>query len=36
VRKKIVERRPGTPLTLQLTVVDATTCTPLRDAAVDL
>jgi protocatechuate 3,4-dioxygenase beta subunit len=36
VRKNIVERRPGTPLTLRFTVVDATTCTPLRGAAVDI
>jgi len=30
------EHRPGTPLMLRLTVVDATTCRPLKGAAVDL
>jgi protocatechuate 3,4-dioxygenase beta subunit len=36
VRKNIVEHRPGTPLTLRLTVVDAATCRPLKGAAVDI
>src|SRR5213082_2385065 len=36
VRKNIVEGRPGTPLTLRLTVVDAATCRPIKGAAVDI
>ncbi len=36
VRRDIVEDRPGVPLALALTVVDANTCEPLRDAAVDV
>lgn len=36
VRRDIVEDRPGVPLALALTVVDAGTCEPIRDAAVDL
>jgi protocatechuate 3,4-dioxygenase beta subunit len=36
VRKNIVAHRPGTPLRLQLTVVDAATCRPLKGAAVDI
>ena len=36
VRRNIVEHRPGTPLTLRLTVVDAATCRPLKGAAVDI
>ncbi len=36
VRTNIAERRPGTPLTLRLSVVDATTCAPLKGAAVDV
>src|SRR5690349_21967259 len=36
VRRDIVEDRPGVPLALALTVVDADTCEPLRDAAVDI
>src|SRR5207248_8930795 len=36
VRKNIVEHRPGTPLTLRLTVVDAATCRPIKGAAVDI
>lgn len=36
VRRDIVEERPGVPLTLALTVVDANTCKPVRDAAVDV
>lgn len=36
VREDITEGRPGMPLTLRTTVVDATTCQPLRDATVDV
>ncbi len=36
VRQDIVENRPGVPLALALTVVDADTCEPIRDAAVDI
>jgi protocatechuate 3,4-dioxygenase beta subunit len=36
IRRDITEGRPGTPLTLDLTVVDAGTCMPLKDAAVDV
>jgi|SRR6187549_408786 len=36
VRRDIVEDRPGVPLALALTVVDAKTCEPIRDAAVDI
>jgi protocatechuate 3,4-dioxygenase beta subunit len=36
VRRDIVEDRPGVPLALALTVVDASTCEPIRDAAVDV
>lgn len=36
VRQDIVEDRPGVPLALALTVVDSTTCEPIRDAAVDI
>lgn len=36
VRQNIVEDRPGVPLALALTVVDAKTCEPIRDAAVDV
>jgi protocatechuate 3,4-dioxygenase beta subunit len=36
VRSNITEHRPGIPLTLRLTVVDASTCAPLRGAAVDI
>lgn len=36
VRRDIVEDRPGVPLVLALTVVDADTCEPIRDAAVDI
>lgn len=36
VRRDIVEDRPGVPLGLALTVVDASTCEPIRDAAVDV
>lgn len=36
VRRDIIEDRPGVPLALALTVVDANTCRPIRDAAVDI
>jgi protocatechuate 3,4-dioxygenase beta subunit len=36
VRRDIVENRPGVPLALALTVVNARTCEPIRDAAVDI
>ena len=36
VRRNITEGRPGTPLTLRLTVVDASTCKPIKGAAVDI
>jgi protocatechuate 3,4-dioxygenase beta subunit len=36
VRRDIVEDRPGVPLALAVTVVDASTCEPIRDAAVDV
>jgi protocatechuate 3,4-dioxygenase beta subunit len=36
VRKDIVEDRRGVPLALAVTVVDATTCKPIPDAAVDV
>lgn len=36
VRRDIVEDRPGVPMALALTVVDANTCKPIRDAAVDV
>jgi protocatechuate 3,4-dioxygenase beta subunit len=36
VRHNITEGRPGAPLTLKLTVVDASTCKPIRNAAVDI
>ncbi|HEX6699212.1 MAG TPA: intradiol ring-cleavage dioxygenase [Gaiellaceae bacterium] len=36
VRRNITEGRPGTPLTLRLTVVDASTCRPIEGAAVDI
>jgi protocatechuate 3,4-dioxygenase beta subunit len=36
VRRDIVEDRPGVPLALALTVVDANSCEPIRDAAVDV
>jgi protocatechuate 3,4-dioxygenase beta subunit len=36
VRRDIVEGRPGVPLALGLTVVDADTCRPIGDAAVDV
>ena len=36
VRKNIVEHKHGTPLALRFAVVDATTCTPIKGAAVDI
>ena len=36
VRRNITEGRPGTPLALRFTVVDASTCRPIRGAAVDV
>jgi protocatechuate 3,4-dioxygenase beta subunit len=36
VRRNITEGRAGTPLTLRLTVVDASTCRPIKNAAVDV
>jgi protocatechuate 3,4-dioxygenase beta subunit len=36
VRRNITEGKPGTPLTLRAIVVDASTCRPIRNAAVDI
>lgn len=36
VRSNITENRPGAPLHLQITVVDASTCKPIKNAAVDI
>jgi protocatechuate 3,4-dioxygenase beta subunit len=36
LRRNITEGRPGVPLTLRLAVVDASTCKPIRGAAVDI
>lgn len=36
VRRNITEGKPGTPLTLHLTVVSASTCKPIKSAAVDV
>jgi protocatechuate 3,4-dioxygenase beta subunit len=36
VRRNITEGRPGTPLLLNATVVNASTCRPIRNAAVDI
>src|SRR5437016_14342890 len=36
VRRNITEGRPGTPLTLRAFVVDASTCKPIKGAAVDI
>jgi protocatechuate 3,4-dioxygenase beta subunit len=36
VRRNITEGKPGVPLTLRLTVVDVSTCKPIRAAAVDI
>lgn len=36
VRRNITEGKPGVPLALRLTVVDVSTCKPIRNAAVDI
>jgi protocatechuate 3,4-dioxygenase beta subunit len=36
VRRDITEGRPGAPLDLKITVIDAAKCTPIAGAAVDL
>jgi protocatechuate 3,4-dioxygenase beta subunit len=36
VRRNIAEGKPGTPLALHLTVLDASSCKPVRNAAVDI
>jgi protocatechuate 3,4-dioxygenase beta subunit len=36
VRRNITEGRPGAPFTLRLAVVDASTCKPIKGAAVDI
>ena len=36
VRRNITEGRPGAPLTLRLTVVDVSSCKPVRSAAVEV
>ena len=36
VRRNITEERPGVPLDAELTVVDASTCKPIKGAAVDI
>lgn len=36
VRRNVREGRPGAPLTLRATVVDVSTCKPIRGAAVDI
>jgi protocatechuate 3,4-dioxygenase beta subunit len=36
LRRNITEGRPGVPLTLRLTVVDASSCRPIKGAAVDV
>jgi protocatechuate 3,4-dioxygenase beta subunit len=36
VRRNITEGRPGVPLTLKTTVLDASSCKPLKNAAVDI
>src|SRR3954471_24474976 len=36
LRRNITEGRPGTPLVLRTFVVDAATCRPIRNAAVDI
>jgi Dioxygenase len=36
VRRNITEGKPGVPLTLRLGVVDASSCKPIRNAAVDV
>jgi protocatechuate 3,4-dioxygenase beta subunit len=36
LRRNITDGRPGTPLALRLSVVDASTCRPIKGAAVDI
>jgi protocatechuate 3,4-dioxygenase beta subunit len=36
VRRNITEGKPGTPLTLKLTAINASTCKPIPNAAVDI
>jgi protocatechuate 3,4-dioxygenase beta subunit len=36
VRRNITEGKPGVPLTLRTTVLDAATCKPIRNATVDI
>jgi protocatechuate 3,4-dioxygenase beta subunit len=36
IRRNITEGRPGIPLTLRLTVLDVSTCKPIKGAAVDV
>jgi hypothetical protein len=36
VRRNVTEGKPGVPLTLQLAVVDVSTCKPIKGAAVDI
>ena len=36
VRSDVIEGKPGTPVELAITVLDADTCSPVRDAAVDI
>jgi protocatechuate 3,4-dioxygenase beta subunit len=36
VRKNVTEGKPGTPLTLKLTVLDVSTCKAIKGAAVDI
>ncbi len=36
VRRNVTEGKPGVPLTLKLTVLDVSTCTPIKGAAVDI
>ena len=36
VRRNVTEGRPGVPLTLKLTVLDVSTCKPIKAAAVDI
>jgi protocatechuate 3,4-dioxygenase beta subunit len=36
IRRDVTEDREGIPLLLRLTVIDAVTCAPIRDAAVDI
>jgi protocatechuate 3,4-dioxygenase beta subunit len=36
IRRNVTEGKPGVPLTLRLTVVDASTCKPVKGAAVEI